>query len=86
MAWNLLVNLVTAFVLSGTIAIAFTSPVMGEIAWYKGAIIGAWMWAGFIVPSSAIEVIWMGRKVPLWLFEVISSLVCFLAMGVILAA
>lgn len=85
MLWNLLVNLVTASVLAGVIYIAFTSPIMGEKLWYKGSIIAAWMWLGFIVPSSAIEVIWMKRKISLWLFECVASLVSFLAMGAILA-
>lgn len=85
MLWNLLVNLVTASVLSGIIYIAFTSPIMGEKLWYKGSIIAAWIWLGFIVTSSAIEVIWMGRKKSLWLFECVASLVSFLVMGAILA-
>jgi hypothetical protein len=86
MLWNLFVNLVTASVLSGIIYIAFTSPIMGEKLWYKGSIIAAWIWLGFIVTSSAIEVIWMGRKKSLWLFECVASLVSFLVMGAILAA
>jgi hypothetical protein len=86
MLWNLAANIVTAFVLSGVIYIAFTSPIMGEQTWYKGAIIGAWMWLGFIVPSSSMNVIWMGQKCSLWLFECASSLVAFLVMGAILAA
>jgi hypothetical protein len=86
MLWNLFVNVVTAFVLSGIIYIAFTSPLMGEKVWYKGSIIAAWMWLGFIVPSSAIEVIWMKRKLSLWAFECVASLVGFLVMGAILAA
>lgn len=86
MLWNLLVNLVTASVLSGIIYIAFTSPIMGDKLWYKGSIIAAWIWLGFIVTSSAIEVIWMGRKKSLWLFECVASLVSFLVMGAILAA
>jgi hypothetical protein len=84
MLWNLFVNLVTASVLSGIIYIAFTSPIMGEKLWYKGSIIAAWIWLGFIVTSSAIEVIWMGRKKSLWLFECVASLVSFLVMGAIL--
>lgn len=84
MLWNLLSNLVAASVLSGVIYIAFTSPLMGEMVWYKGSIIGAWVWLGFVVTSSSMEVIWMGRKSSLWLFECAASLVGFLAMGAIL--
>jgi hypothetical protein len=83
---NLAANVMTAFILSGVINIAATTPVIGEVNWYKGAIIAAWMWLGFIVPSSSIEVIWMGRSWKLWAFECCASLVGFLAMGAILAS
>lgn len=86
MIWNFLANLVAAFVLSGALWIAFTSPFMGEITWYKGVICAAWLWLGFIVTSSSNEVIWMKRNYKLWLFESMSSLVGFGMMGAILAS
>lgn len=85
MLWNLLANFVTAFVLAGVLWIAFSSPLMGEITWYKGAISAAWLWLGFLVTSSSVEVIWMGRSVKLWLFEAGCSLVTMLVMGAIIA-
>jgi hypothetical protein len=85
MLWNLLGNFVTAFVLAGTLWIAFSSPLIGDVAWYKGSVIAAWVWLGFLVTSSSVEVIWMGRSVKLWLFEASCSLVTMFTMGAILA-
>lgn len=82
---NYIANVLTAFVLSGAIWIAFSSPIMGEITWYKGAIIAFWAWLGFVASGSSMEVIWMGRSKKLWLFEITSSLVGLMAMGIILA-
>jgi hypothetical protein len=85
MIWNYVVNFVTAFVMAGIFWIAFSSPIMGEATWFRGAIMGAWLWLGFLVTSSAIEVIWMGRSYKLWLFEAGCSLVVTMTMGAILA-
>ena len=85
MFWNFVVNLVTAFVMAMIFALVFTSPLMGSVTWYKGAIMGAWFWLGFLVTSSSIEVIWMGRNYKLWLFEAGCSLVVMATMGAIIA-
>jgi hypothetical protein len=84
MAWNLVVNLITAGVMSLLFWVIFNSAIMGEETWYKGAILGAWIWLGFIATSSSIEVIWMKRSLKLWAFECVASLVAFVAMGIIL--
>ncbi len=84
MAWNLFVNIVTAAVLNMLFWLIFSSPLMGEKTWYKGAVLAGWVWLGFIVTSSSIEVIWMKRFWKLWAFECIASLVAFIAMGIIL--
>ncbi len=84
MAWNLIVNIVTAFVMAGTFWLVFSSPIMGPAIWYKGAILGGWLWLGFLVPSSSIEVIWMGRSFKLWLFETVCSLITMVVMGIVL--
>jgi hypothetical protein len=84
MGWNFLVNIVTAFVMAGIFWLVFSSPVMGGATWFRGAIIGAWLWLGFLVTSSSIEVIWMGRSYKLWLFEAGCSLVVMATMGAIL--
>ena len=83
--WNMVVNLVTASVMAFIFALVFSSPLMGEITWYKGVIMGMWLWLGFLVTSSSIEVIWMGRKASLWIFEAACSLVVMAVMGAILA-
>lgn len=85
MAWNLLANLVSAGVLSVLFGYIFSSPLAGELTWYKGGMVGALVWLGFIATSSSIEVIWMKRSIKLWLFECVASLVAFVAMGIILA-
>lgn len=85
MAWNFLSNFVTAFVMAGILWMASTSPIIGALTWYRGAVVGVWLWLGFLVTSSSIEVIWMGRSAKLWLFEAVSSLVVMIAMGAILA-
>lgn len=86
MAWNFIVNLVTAFVMAGSFWLIFSSPLMGEATWYRGAILGVWFWLGFLVTSTSIDVIWMGKSFKLWLFEAGYSLVMMVAMGAILAA
>lgn len=86
MAWNFLVNLVTAFVMAGIFWLVFSSPLMGPATWFRGAIMGVWLWLGFLVTSSSIEVIWMGRSWKLWLFEAACSFVVMATMGAILAS
>lgn len=80
MFWNLMVNLVTAYILG-------TMIVFNHI---NSAVQGMWLaffiWFGFILTGSSMDVIWMGKPYKLWLFEVFSSLLCILAMGAILGA
>ena len=83
---NLLANLVTAYVLAVFYLLASTSPYLGATGALGGMICAKWVWLGFLVPSSAIEVIWMGRSVKLWLFEAGCSLVVMLAMGAIIGS
>jgi hypothetical protein len=86
MFWNFVVNLVTAFVIAMFFWVIFSSSIMGTATWYRGAILGVWFWLGFLVTSSSIEVIWMGRSVKLWLFEAACSLVVMATMGAIIAS
>lgn len=85
MVKNLLANIVCAYVLAMFIYVT--------VGYYNnsGNVIGGmgiafWAWLGFLVTSSSMDVIWMGKSKNLWLFEVVASLVSFLAMGAILAA
>ena len=86
LGWNFLSNFVTAYVLSVMYLFASTSPLLGGAGIKTGIICALWLWLGFLVTSSSIEVIWMGRKVQLWLFECGCSLVVMVAMGTIIAS
>jgi hypothetical protein len=66
-------------------SLVFTSSLMGPETWFRGIIMGIWLWLGFLVTSSSIEVIWMGRSWKLWLFEAGCSLIVMATMGAILA-
>ena len=85
MLWNLLVQFVTAFVLAVIYLFASSSPYIGGKGIWGGVILAIWLWVGFLVTSSSIEVIWMGRNYKLWLFEVVSSLIVMATMGAIIA-
>src|SRR6185369_1323668 len=67
--WNLLSNVVTAYVLAVIILFVSTSPYLYPFTAWQGAVVGAWVWLGFLVTSSSVEVIWMKRKASLWLYE-----------------
>ena len=82
---NLLVNLVCAYVLAMFIFV--TAGYYNNVGNIVGGMgIAFWAWLGFLVTSSSIDVIWMGKSKKLWAFEVVASLISFLAMGAILAA
>ncbi|MES3030903.1 MAG: DUF1761 domain-containing protein [Patescibacteria group bacterium] len=86
MFWNFVVNIVTAIALAIVILFASTSGLLTNSALCNGLIVAAIVWAGFLVTSTSIDVIWMGRSRNLWLFEAGSSLITMLAMGAILGA
>jgi hypothetical protein len=85
MLWNLLVQFVTAFVLAVIYLFASSSPYIGGKGILGGVILAIILWLGFLVTSSSIEVIWMGRNYKLWLFEVVSSFIVMVTMGAIIA-
>jgi hypothetical protein len=82
---NLLANFVTASGLAVLYLFASTSTYLGGTGIWRGVICAFWIWLGFLVTSSSIEVIWMGRKVQLWLFERACSFVVMAVMGAIIA-
>jgi Protein of unknown function (DUF1761) len=86
MAWNLLSNIITAVVMALIFCLVFSSSLMGPATWLRGAIMGVWLWLGFLVTSSSIDVIWMGKSYKLWIFEAGCSLVVMAVMGAILAS
>lgn len=85
MIQNLFMNLLTAYML-GNIIFAISSYYgnVGNIVGGMG--IAFWTWLGFVVTATSMDVIWTGKSKKLWLFEIGSSLLCFLAMGAILAS
>lgn len=85
MIQNFIMNLSTAYMLANIIfAVASYYDNVGNIVGGMG--IAFWTWLGFVVTSTSMDVIWMGRSKKLWLFEIGSSLLCFLAMGAVLAS
>jgi len=85
MGWNLLVQLITAFVLAVIYLFTSSSPYIGKGVG-GGVVLGIWVWFGFLATSSSIEVIWMGRSFKLWLYEAVCSLIVMAVMGAIIAA
>ena len=86
MAWNLLSNIVMASVLCGVFILIFSSRLMGEPTAFRGALCAAWLWLGFIVTSSSMDVIWLGRSKKYWLFESLTSLAMLMTMGAVLGS
>ena len=81
---NLVANFICAYVLA--VVIFATTSYYDNVGSLVGSMGTAfWCWLGFVVTATSMEVIWMGRSCKLWMFEVMSSLLCFLAMGAILA-
>jgi hypothetical protein len=81
---NLFANIVCAYVLAMFIAVSASyfnnaGSAMGGIE------VAFWVWLGFIVTGSSMDVIWMGKSKKLWVFELVASLVGFVAMGALLA-
>ncbi len=86
MLWNLLSNLVTALGVAIIYAFAATSPSLSDTGLWGAVLISLVVWLGFLVTSSSIEVIWMGRKAKLWLFECGCSLIVMFVVGLIIGA
>jgi hypothetical protein len=85
MVKNLVVNFIFAYVLAMFYMFASPGGASTGGAW-NGMVTGFWVWLGFVVTTSSIEVIWMKRSHQLWLFECFASLVGILAMGAIIAS
>ncbi|MEI6057895.1 MAG: DUF1761 domain-containing protein [bacterium] len=85
MGLNLLSNLFTAYVLAVVYLFASTSP-YGSVGAWGGIATALWVWVGFLVTTTSIEVIWMGRSKKLWLFEAGCSFIVMIAMGAIIGS
>ncbi len=86
MVKNLLANILFAYVLAVVYLFASTSTYMGGHGAWSGIVTAFWVWLGFVVTITSIDVIWMGKSYKLWLFELFSSFVSILAMGAIIGA
>lgn len=85
MVMNLAVNIITAYFIALVYMFVKTSYLTSMISVCTGVMTAFFLWLGFIATSSSIDVIWMGKSFKLWLYEAVSSLVVFLAMGAIIA-
>lgn len=83
MLTNFVMNIICAWVLSGIVNTA--NLAYGNMTWSTGAILGAFLWLGFIVTNTSNDVIWMGKNKKAWGYEMLSSLCCLVVMGIILA-
>ncbi len=81
---NFTVNVVYAAAFSAVFSLA--APTMGGRTPANAVVLALIVWAGFLCTTTSIEVIWMGRKPALWLFEVFASLVSTVSMALIIAA
>ena len=86
MFWNLVSNFLNAYVLAAVYLFASSSPYMGGSGAWNGVVCAFWLWLGFYVTSTSAEVIWMKRKLDYWLFECLSALLTYIAMGAIIAS
>jgi energy-converting hydrogenase Eha subunit B len=85
MLWNLLTYFVMAYVLAVIYLLASSSPYLIQGIW-GGVVCALLLWLGFLVTTTSIEVIWMGRSVKLWLFECACSFIVMAVMGAIIAS
>lgn len=87
MGMNLLINIITACVMSVFVNIANSSAFMID---YSAVGIGATVaflgWLGFVFTGSSMDPIWMKTSWKLWAFECVSSLTMLLAMGMIISS
>ncbi len=82
MLWNLLANVLFAYVLAVVYAFSVLSLTM-TAGVMSGMAAGFLLWL-VVVAASSMEVIWMKRSMKLWCFELTSSLVAILVMGAII--
>lgn len=86
MIYNLIVNIISAYVLALVYSFAVSASFLGGASMMTGIVIAVLLWFGFNFTATSIEVIWMGRSMKLWIFECVSSLIVFVAMGAIIAS
>ncbi len=82
MLWNLVANIVTAYIIAVIFFFSSASSYIVGLGAWGGVMCAIWAWF-VIVAGSSMEVIWMGRSAKLWLYECVSSLCAMIAMGAI---
>ena len=85
MILNLVANIVCATALSVVYEFAKASNYMNSSAMCVAITCAVLVWVGFNVTATSMDVIWMKGNKKLWIFEIISSLITFVAMGVVIA-
>ncbi|MDB5238441.1 MAG: hypothetical protein JWM46_711 [Candidatus Kaiserbacteria bacterium] len=85
MIWNIIVNIVTAYALAAVIVLTTGSQYLTGSLLHDAIAVSLIIWAGFLLTSTSINVIWMKASFKLWLFEAFSSLIVMLAMGATIA-
>ncbi len=73
-------NVVMAYVLFMVV------DAMGAVNWIDGAIVGFWLWLGFLATTMLGIVFWQGKPWGLYLLNSIQYLVSLMVMGGILGA
>ena len=93
MAWNFVANIVTSFVVYCIAQFVLKAKLLNSLEGFvdrttaieSGIIASLLIWL-VIAAGSSMEVIWMGKKWKLWMFEILTSLICFVVMGIIIGA
>ncbi|HLP79400.1 MAG TPA: DUF1761 domain-containing protein [Acidobacteriota bacterium] len=85
MVKNLIANVLFAYALAIVYTLATTSSVGQAPGIAAGICVAIIAWLGFVVTSTSMDAIWMGKSWKLWAYEAYASLVCTVAMGVIIA-
>lgn len=85
MIMNYVVNVVMGVVMSMIYYFIFASGLSGTATALRGAIWAFWLWLGFCVVSSSMNVIWMKHSKKLFLYDSLSFLLSMMAMGAVIA-
>lgn len=85
LVWSFVIQLVTAYVIAAMYLFTSSSTLLGGVGVWRGVAVALWVWFGFLVTSTSVDVIWMGKSAKLWLYETLCSLVVMAVMGAIIA-
>lgn len=82
--WKLyLMAFIAALLISYVMALFIVN--LQATTFYKGAMIGVWLWLGFILPVAINNVLWAGESIKIYCINVSYKLVTHLLMGGLLA-